>query len=183
MIDLDNITAIVGIDPGTNGGIATYIRGKNPNAIKMPKDLQGIRDYLEYLKEVAFPLVFLEKLSVRPDDVDVSGGGVNMGKLYRIQRMMAGYEQLKATISLTGVPFVMVHPMKWQNGLKLRQKGEDKQTRKNRFKDVSGELYPGIKPTLWSADAVLIMHFGRVMLANDKKWIMNNLPNNVTRLL
>ena len=90
------ISAVVGIDPGSNGGIVTWRPNQNIKAIQMPKDLTDLRNYLEYLKTICSPIVFLEKLSVRPDDVTPGADGVNMGKLYRIQKMMANFEQLKA---------------------------------------------------------------------------------------
>lgn len=177
------IDAIVGIDPGANGGIVCWRPNHRIMATKMPKDLNALRDYLLHLKETARPILFLEKLSVRPDDITVEGGGANMGKLYRIQRMIAGYEQLKTVIDMCGVPYVMVHPMKWQSTLNLRVKGEDKPTRKARFKKAAAELYPDVKATLWSADATLIMHFGRHVLKSDFDWVMQNLPARVRETL
>lgn len=174
------ISAVIGIDPGAGGGIVTWRPNHTTTAIKMPKDLNELKQYLEYLKTICSPIVFLEKLSVRPDDVAAGPDGVNMGKLYHIQKMMANYEQLKAIIAVCDVPFVMVHPMKWQNELKLRagtsRKKEEKADRKRRYKDIAGKLYPDIKQTLWSADATLIMHFGRYILRNDPEWVRQNLP-------
>lgn len=177
------IDCIIGIDPGSNGGIVVWRPNHNATAIKMPKDINEIRDFLNYYKEICIPIIFLEKLSVRPDDVTVGDAGANMGKLYRIQKMLANFEQLKATISVCDVPFVMVHPMKWQNELKLRvkmqRKKEEKSDRKNRYKEIAGNLYPELKPTLWNADATLIMHFGRYILRNNPGWVRQNLPSNM----
>ena len=146
----------------------------------MPEDINDIRDYLNHLKTICSPIVFLEKLSVRPDDITPGADGVNMGKLYRIQKMLAIFEQLKATIAVCDVPFVMVHPIKWQNDLKLRarttRKNEEKNERKRRYKEIAGNLYPELKPTLWNADATLIMHFGRFILQNNPRWVLENLP-------
>lgn len=171
------IDCVIGIDPGASGGIVCWMPGKKITAMKMPTDINDLRDYLQWAKSVANPIVFLEKLSVRPDDIAVDGNGANMGKLYRIQRMIANYEQLKTTITFCEVPFAMVHPMVWQNRLKLRVKGEEKAARKKRFRDIAGRLYPEIKPTLWNADATLIMHFGRHVLASDLKWVRQNVPD------
>lgn len=175
------ISAVVGIDPGVNGGIVTWRPNEKVTAMQMPKDLTELRNYLEYLKTICSPIVFLEKLSVRPDDITPGADGVNMGKLYRIQKMLANFEQLKATIAVCDVPFVMVHPMKWQNELKLRakttRKKEEKNERKRRYKEIAGNLYPELKPTLWNADATLIMHFGRFVLQNNPGWVLENLPS------
>lgn len=170
------IDAVIGVDPGANGGLAVWRPNHKTEVIKMPKDLTALRDYIEHMKGICTPLVFVEKLSIRPDDVVADGSGVNMGKLYRIQTMMQNFEQLKSVFEMSDVPYIMVHPMKWQSALKLRIPKEEKAQRKNRFKEVAGRLYPDVKQTLWSADAILIMHFGRWVLVNDKNWVMENTP-------
>ena len=174
----NNIDCVIGIDPGKNGGLAVYVPGELVRAVKMPKDVSELRDFLGYYAENYKPIVFLEKLSIRPDDVVESGGEANMGKLYRVQKMMANYEQLKAIIETVGVPYVMVHPMTWQTKLNLRVRGqrEEKAARKRRYKESAEKFYPHINVTLWNADALLILHFGRWALVNDGKWVKANLP-------
>lgn len=169
--------SIIGIDPGASGGIALWAGGK-ASAMNMPKDMEDIRDWLEYVKESHDPIVFIEKLSVRPDDVSVSDGKPNMGKMYRIQKMIAQYEQLKATIMMCDIPMVAVHPMKWQNALHLRKKGEEKADRKRRYRDLAAGMYPEAKATLLTGDALLIMHFGRWAVVNDSKWVSENMAGN-----
>ena len=73
------IDCIIGIDPGASGGIVTWRPNEVAKAIKMPKDLNSLADYLKYIKSVSHPLVFLEKLSVRPEDVVADGSCANMG--------------------------------------------------------------------------------------------------------
>lgn len=170
------ISAIVGIDPGSNGGIVTWRPNQNIKAMKMPKDLTELRNYLEYLKSICSPIIFLEKLSVRPDDVTLGSDGVNMGKLYRIQKMLANFEQLKAIITVAEIPFVLIAPISWQQKLRIRIKNEDKKDRKKRYKDIAQSLYPEIKQTMYSCDATLIMHFGRFILQNNPRWVLENLP-------
>lgn len=177
---MKQINSIIGIDPGVNGGIALYRSGR-ATVYRMPEDLNRLKDLLKQEKELGETIVFIEKLSVRPDDVASENGAANMGKLYRIQKMMANFEQLKAIVSVCDIPYILVHPMKWQNKLELRVRGEkeEKKERKNRYKEVAQELYPYIKTTLWNADALLIMHFGRHMLEHCPIWIKQNLPTSV----
>lgn len=172
------INCVIGIDPGANGGIAIFIPGMNVKVAKMPKDMADLRDFFTYYMENYKPIIFLEKLSVRPDDIVADGSKANMGKLYRIQRMMANFEHLKALAEATGIPYVMVHPASWQTKLKLRIRGvhEEKSVRKHRYQEYAASLYPGVKVTLWNADALLIMHFGRWALVNEPKWVKANLP-------
>lgn len=172
------ISAVIGVDPGAAGGIAIFIPGSNTKAIKMPKDITQLRDFFAYYAENYNPIVFLEKLSVRPDDVAVQGDRAAMGKLYRIQKMMANFEHLKAIIEMAGIPYVMVHPLSWQTKLKLRVRGqhEEKADRKRRYRETAAQLYPGVNVTLWNADALLLLHFGRWALVNEPKWVKANLP-------
>lgn len=172
------ISAVIGVDPGSNGGIAIFIPGRITKVVRMPKDIKELRDLFVYYAENYHPIVFLEKLSVRPDDVTADGKGANMGKLYRIQKMIANYEHLKVLIETSGVPYVMVHPMTWQTKLGLRKRGEkeEKAERKNRYKEVAAKNYGDVNVTLWNADALLLMHFGRWALVNDAKWVKEQLP-------
>lgn len=171
-----NFDTIIGIDPGASGGLAVFQPGKLTKTVKMPKDVRDLAEFFGYYAENFKPLVFLEKLSVRPDDVKD-----NPGKIYRIQQMMANYEHLKALMETAGLPYVLVHPAKWMTylGLRLVRKGgtkETKQQRKNRYKLFAQNKYPEVNVTLWNADALNIMHFGRKVLVNDPNWVKSNLP-------
>lgn len=170
------IDCILGIDPGAQGGIAVYIPGQHAKTVKMPKDVRDLRDFFQYYAENYRPMAFLEKLSVRPDDVKD-----NPGKIYRIQQMLANFEHLKVLLESAGIPYVLVHPISWQTKLKLRIKGqhEEKAERKRRYKEVAEKNYPEVKVTLWNADALLIMHFGRWAIVNDEDWVLANLPGYV----
>lgn len=173
------INCVIGIDPGANGGIAIFIPGMKTKAIKMPKDNSDLAAIFEYYAENYKPIIFLEKLSVRPDDVAVGADGKpNMGKIFRIQKMMANFEHLKALIEMSGIPYALVHPMTWQTKLHLRVRGqhEEKSERKHRYQDYAAVQYKDIKVTLWNADALLLMHFGRWALVNEPKWVKANLP-------
>lgn len=170
------VNCVIGIDPGGNGGLAVYIPQQKVRVVKMPKDIANLRDFFEYYAENYRPVVFIEKLSVRPDDVAVQGDRAAIGKLYRIQKLMANYEHLKAILEAIGVPYVMVHPCSWQSKLKLRIQGEEKADRKRRYQRVAQQLYPSVRVTLWNADALLIMHFGRYALVNEPNWVQQQLP-------
>ena len=173
-----SVDCIIAIDPGaSNGGICVFRSKRIPECVHMPKDLRDLRDYIAYYKEFTNPIVFVEKLNVRVDDAEE-----NRGKLFRIQKMLANFEQIKTVLTLLDVPFVLVHPMKWQNTLKLRSK-EEKSKRKARYKRVAQNLYRCVDVTLWNADALLIMHFGRYVLQNDMDWVLQNIPITTQELL
>lgn len=172
------IDCIIGIDPGAQGGIAVYRPGMNLVVARMPKDVRDLLDMFDYYSGTFRPVVFLEKIQVRPDDATVENGSVNMGKLYRIQKMLANFEHLKATIELSGIPYCLVHPLTWQSRLGLRHPGEEKSARKKRYRDIASDMHPETKISLWNCDAVLLMEFGRKMMADEKgrKWVFSNLP-------
>ena len=173
-----NISCVVGIDPGALGGLAVFVPGQKTKVAKMPKDVRDLAEFFAYYKENYNPIVFLEKLSVRPDDVTAQDSKANMGKLFRIQKMMANYEHLKAIIETAGIPYVMVAPMTWQTKLKLRVHGEkmEKAERKRRYAESAAKWYPEVKVSLWNSDALCILQFGRWALANDMKWVKEQLP-------
>jgi hypothetical protein len=169
---MKNYDCIIGIDPGSNGGIAIWRQGSPIKTVKMPKSLIDIRDLFQYIKGITLaPIVFIEKVQLRSDDISD-----NPGKAFRIQQLLMSYQQLKDYIAVEDIPYVQVHPMSWQSYLKLRKQKEDKTERKNRYKEAAGYYYPGTKPTLWNADALLIMHFGRLKCRNEPQWVQDNLP-------
>ena len=64
------IDCIIGIDPGKNGGIAVWRPNHKTEVIKMPGDLMELRQWFDYMKSICRPLVFVEKVQLRPDDVN-----------------------------------------------------------------------------------------------------------------
>lgn len=126
------IDCIIGIDPGKSGGLAIWRPNYKTEVLKMPSNILDLRQYFEYITSICNPLIFLEKVQLRPDDIED-----NTGKAFRIQKMLADFEILKTVISVCDIPFVLVNPMKWQNTLKVRVKGEE---RKDRKKDFKGQL-------------------------------------------
>lgn len=165
-----NVNCVIGIDPGRNGGIAIYL----DNVVevrRMPKEVTDLSFWLQELQNSCRPLIFVEKLQMRPNDLTD-----NRGKIYRIQRMLADYEALKTVLQMSGVPFALTHPMKWQQGLNLRIQGEEKAQRKRRYKDIAKYLFPNIRVTMWNCDALLIMSWGLSTVKANPKWVLANVP-------
>lgn len=169
-----NYNCIIGIDPGASGGIAMF--DGHLHTYKMPKDLNELKQYLQHcIITYEMVAVFIEKLSIQHRDF------MEGGKVFRLQKMMENYSQLKAIIKLFEVDYAEVHPLTWQSRLRLRIKGEEKHQRKLRYKDEAFRRYPDTHMTLWNCDAVLIMHFGREVLKRiskkDVKWLDQNFYN------
>lgn len=168
------IDCIIGIDPGVSGGIAVWRTTQPTTVMKMPRNIYDLRAFLDDKKQVCNPVIFLEKVQLQHGDMSD-----NPGKVFRIQKMLAEFEKLKAVITLCDIPYVLVNPMKWQSDLKLRVKGEEKADRKRRYQRAAAEYYPEIKATLWNSDALMILHFGRYILHTNPRWVLDNLPQNM----
>lgn len=165
---------VIGIDPGKQGGIAIYTKEDGMvRTVKMPEDVKELEALMSYYKENYTPVAFLEKLNLHRSDTDIPG------KVFGIQKLLENFAQLRAVLDLAAIPYAMVHPLSWENRLGLRVRGlhEEKAQRKRRYRDVAAKAYPGNKVTLWNADALLIMHFGRYVLANDINWVIANIPS------
>jgi len=73
------------------------------------------------------------------------------------------YGALRMAVVACKLPLHTVTPQKWCSGLGLRKKkGEANTTWKNRHKALAQELYPGIKITHATADALLIAHWAKL---------------------
>lgn len=162
---------IIGIDPGENGGVSVWADGR-VTVIKMPKNVALLSDALTYYRQNFRAVAFVEKLAIRHDDLQG-------GKVFRIRKMIANQEQLKAVLSLCGLDICEVHPLTWQSRLGLRIIGEEKSERKRRYKTIASELYPQVNVTMWNCDALLIMRYGRTMLEStqrkDVRWLDSNI--------
>ena len=71
------------------------------------------------------------------------------------------------------IPFEEVTPQKWMKHFNLAGKGFDTKTEhKNNLKNYAQRLYPNIKITLKTADAILLSHYSFLFnkdLANDSQ--------------
>lgn len=165
------IDCVIGIDPGKSGGIAVWKPGHATSQIKMPADLMDLRKFFTDKMEVCNPIVFIEKVNMRPQDMEG-------GKAFGIAKMMEDFNTLKNIMTFVGIPFILVPPTKWQNDLNLRAKGlkEEKKDRKKRYQKFAQNIYKELKVSLWSADALCIMSFGRHALLKKQDWILTVLP-------
>jgi hypothetical protein len=140
----------IGIDPGVNGAIAWIMDGK-PCVEKMPDTLQ---DLWELVQSIAFGgrglptptgcKAFLEAVHSSPQ--------MGVTSAFTFGR---GYGNLEMALTAAGIPFERVRPQVWQKALGCLTKGD-----KNITKRKAQEMFPGIKVTHATADALLIAHYG-----------------------
>lgn len=170
-MELRTIDTIIAVDVGAGGGIAVWRDGKI-TTYNMPKNLKDLNVLFSYLAEISDnPICFIEQ-------VQMYLGDAKGGKQFGIVKMLANFEQLKAIISVNKIPFIPVYPITWQSKLKLRIKGEEKAVRKRRYKEVAQLENQHLRVTMKTCDALLILKFARIVLENDKNWVLERLPEN-----
>ena len=144
----------IGIDPGTNGGIAVLDRdGKVLEVGKMPATPQDILDFLgEYSGQ---------DVTAALEDV---GHGIP-GQSSKATATFARHNgHLEMALLALGMPTEKVTPQKWQ---KVYQLGSSKSCTKiqwkNKLKAKAQQLFPslGKKITLSTSDALLIAEYAR----------------------
>ena len=74
-----------------------------------------------------------------------------------------GFGFLRGVLMGLGIPLRMVRPQEWQKQLCLGAPA-DKSARKRALKSKAQELYPGLKPTLKTCDALLILDWANRVL-------------------
>jgi len=133
---------IIGIDPGTSGGIASRV-GDTTWVIKMPDSP------VEIAKEIQMfagerGTCYLEKVHSMPGQGVVSS--------FKFGRNLGVLEGILAALQIR---LEWVTPQTWQKALGCMSKGD-----KNVTKRKALELFPDIKVTHSTADALLICEYG-----------------------
>jgi hypothetical protein len=160
---------ILAIDPGKSGGMASF-GWDSAEAFPMP-DTPG--DVIDAIRGFKFgeswngtpfrlcpgetPIVYMEKVS------GYAGGGGQPGSA--MFRFGEGYGFIQGVVMTLGMRLELVTPQKWQKALGLghREKTQSKCEWKNKLKAEAERLYPGVKVTLATADALLLLEYARRM--------------------
>ena len=152
---------IIGIKPMFGVAIST-----NGHTWVFPlKDISKMK--LEYPDMI----VFLEKVSVKPEKYE--------GRVKDfMQKAVNSYEELKQWLKDHEIPYVLVHPVAWENELGLRTQ-ESHRERKIRLWNKAKELIPRIKIQSWNVTPLLLTIFGEYMIENNLDWVLANLPQDL----
>jgi hypothetical protein len=149
---------ILGLDPGRSGGIAIVSKKGKAMAWGMSKmSRQDIADLLRCLGRLE-PTAFLEKVASRPSQASQA--------VFTFGRM---YERLYMGTACFNIPCNLVSPKEWQEATGCEKAPKDKSLKahvrkrihKNNLKKKAVEIFPSMKITLQTADALLIGEFGR----------------------
>jgi hypothetical protein len=148
---------VIGIDPGKNGGIVSINDVLRIITLKMPPTPRDVYDYLDSLAgNDAY--AFTEQVHAGPKMASSAAFkfGQNVG-------------ELRMALLALNIPIHYVTPQKWQREFGLLSKGrglgQGDTAKKNRNKAKAQELFPEIKLTLATCDALLIAEYGRRTLA------------------
>lgn len=143
---------ILGIDPGKNGAIA-WIQDGKPCVEKMPETLKDLWELIESIS-MTFRDLYYEKKDCRAYVESVSSSpqmGVKSAFTFG-----NGFGHLEMALTAAGVPFERVRPQAWQKALGCLSGGD-----KNVTKARAQEMFPQIKCTHATSDALLIAEYGR----------------------
>jgi Holliday junction resolvasome RuvABC endonuclease subunit len=142
----------IGIDPGQSGGIAWIDEKGRACVEKMPETLADLWELMQSITEgfVGFSAsnnlfkAYIEQVHSSPQM------GVKSAFTFG-----NGYGHLEMALTAAGIPFERVRPQKWQQAMGCMTKGD-----KNVSKRRAQELYPQLKITHATADALLIATYG-----------------------
>ena len=144
---------VIGIDPGKNGAIAWIANGK-PCVEKMPETLQDLWELIDTLSlQLVSPHYQVVTGSIKAYIEQVSSSpqmGVKSAFTFG-----NGFGHLEMALTAAGIPFERVRPQAWQKTMGCMSKGD-----KNVTKARAQELFPSLKITHSTADALLIASYG-----------------------
>lgn len=135
---------VMGIDPGWSGGVAVV----SAEGIAFATGFANMTERDIYDAIIGFrknvTVCYIERVHSMPKQ------GVSSSFKFG-----HNYGFLRGCITALGIPFVEVSPQKWQSALGCLSGGD-----KNRTKSKAQQLYPSLKITHATADALLIATYG-----------------------
>lgn len=156
----------IGIDPGLSGGIATVDESRlYVSVAKMADTERDIYDHLKMLRDNYFCCrAVIEKVGgFIQGKSGTEEKSKNMASGHTMFTFGSNYGALRMALIALEIPFEAIAPMTWQKGLGIpsRKKTESKTEFKNRLKAKAQELYPKVKVTLKTCDALLLAEYCR----------------------
>lgn len=138
----------IAIDPGVNGGVCWCDREGNTHAEPMPV---GMTEQADLIRSIAVNNPGIECI------IEKVGGYMpgNSGPAAATFARHTG--NLEAILYCFGIPTYQVSPQKWMKA--VGPFARDKKERKNAIKEKMARLYPHLKVTLKTADALGIYSY------------------------
>jgi len=155
-------TVIVGIDSGVNGGICVIYPNGEAKASPIGS-IAELSDNLIYARGKAFD----DGLAIETFVEEVTGYiGGRPQPASRSFILGKSYGTILGLLFGLGIPFRMVRPQKWQQGLS-GIRGIEYSERKRKLREYAAMRYPKLKPTLKTADAILIADYGKGVIRDE----------------
>lgn len=148
---------IIAIDPGTGGGFAIKHELQKPYAMKMP-DTEG--DIVELFAEQMLMAESEDRERIAViEQVGTFAGNVNRGNSQAV--LYGSYKFMVGALQATHWRIELVRPQKWQPcfGLGKRRDCVSDTEWKNKLKEKAQQLFPELKVTLSTADALLLLEY------------------------
>jgi Holliday junction resolvasome RuvABC endonuclease subunit len=142
---------IIGVDPGLSGGLAVKHPDSPAVAYKMPDTPKGIYELLKALKET-----YAGELTSVVERVGFYRPGNSAVSACKFARHCGSLEM--ALLALN-IPIFYVVPNKWMKDT-VGECPKEKGDRKRYIKERMEQMYPHIKVTLDTADALGILTYG-----------------------
>ncbi len=148
---------ILAIDPGASGGLAYRHGAYAAVAFPMP-DTEG--ELLEVIREITIRAE-IEKflpVAVIENQTGCVGIKVSAPSMFKFGR---GFGFMIGALQALGWRIELVNPQAWQKGFSLGTKASAGGTTpwKNKLKTKAAQLYPCMKITLATADALLLLEY------------------------
>lgn len=134
----------LGIDPGKSGGFSLISEGRS-TANVAAYDHMTPTDIITTLRPAKIEKAFLEQVHSMP-----------LQGVKSVFTFGENYGWWQGVLVALGIPFERVTPQKWQVAMRCLTKGD-----KNVSKARAQELFPALKITHATADALLIGEYGR----------------------
>lgn len=151
----------MGIDPGFSGGVA-ILKDGSFKTYNMPEEYTDIYDMFLEIKE-----------TYADDDITAVMENVGHGMPGQSSKATASFARHNGHIEMAlyalCIKTVKVTPQKWQkyfsNSIGAAPTGtKEKKEWKNKLKSLAAQMYPATKPTLYTADAILLADYGKNMV-------------------
>jgi hypothetical protein len=138
---------VLGVDPGVSGGIAIWYPKTGDIKLRKFTDEDEFVEMMSQLKGVGFAAI--EHVPKYIGNEMRASHSFTLG-------YNTGFEV--GAIKALGIFVDLIRPQKWQRPL-AGLKGIAGPKRKRLLRDHAKRLYPGLKPTLATADALLILDY------------------------
>jgi hypothetical protein len=143
------VSGFLGVDPGGSGGFALVFPNAPAEAWKMPETDAEIWALVSELRHRARGAV-----------IELVGPGKEGGRASMF-KFGGSYFGLRMALTAAGIPFTLATPQKWKravDGFLIAPKATPTE-KKRRAREVAGRMFPHLKVTNATADALLIAQF------------------------